>query len=137
MSLLKKLAGETALYGLSSIVGRFLNYLLVPLYTRQFLTGEYGVVSELYAYTGFLMVVFSYRMESAFFRFGTPIEDRKNTYSTATWAMLLSTLVLVGSIWLFAQPIADALNYHSHPEYIRWFALILGFGANCLLRCCV
>ena len=77
MSLLKKLAGETALYGLSSIVGRFLNYLLVPLYTRQFLTGEYGVVSELYAYSGFVMVLFSYRLESAFFRFGTVPEDRE------------------------------------------------------------
>jgi O-antigen/teichoic acid export membrane protein len=66
------LGWQKARYGLSSIVGRLLNYLLVPLYTRQFTTGEYGVVSELYAYSGFVMVLFSYRLESAFFRFGTP-----------------------------------------------------------------
>lgn len=125
MSLLKKLAGETALYGLSSIVGRFLNYLLVPLYTRQFLPGEYGVVSELYAYSGFLMVLFSYRLESAFFRFGTPEADRERSYATASWSLWLTTGLLLLSALLFAQPIADWLQYGSHPEYIRWFALII------------
>lgn len=125
MSLLKKLAGETALYGLSSIVGRFLNYLLVPLYTRQFLPGEYGVVSELYAYSGFLMVLFSYRFESAFFRFGTPEQDRERTYSTAMWSLLSTTLVFTLLALWGAQPLAQWLGYAAHPEYIRWFALIL------------
>ncbi len=130
MSLIKKLASETAIYGLSSIVGRFLNYLLVPLYTRTLLPSEYGISNELSAYAGFLMVLFSYRMESAFFRFGTPVEDRERTYSTAVWSLLSSTAVIVALMFLFAQPIANFLNYPAHPEYIRWFALILGF--DCL-----
>jgi O-antigen/teichoic acid export membrane protein len=130
MSLLKKLASETLLYGLSSIVGRLLNYLLVPLYTRQFLAGEYGVVNELYAYSGFLMVVFSYRMESAFFRFGTPDQDRQRAYGTASWSLIISTLCFVALLFVFAQPVAAWLRYAQHPEYVRWFALILGL--DCL-----
>jgi len=130
MSLLKKLAGETALYGLSSIVGRFLNYLLVPLYTRQFLTGEYGVVSELYAYSGFLMVLFSYRLESAFFRFGTAPEDRERAYSTTSWSLFFSTVFLLSAALFFAQPLATWLNYPQNPEYIRWFAWIIAL--DCL-----
>jgi O-antigen/teichoic acid export membrane protein len=130
MSLLKKLAGETALYGLSSIIGRFLNYLLVPLYTRQFTTAEYGVVNELYAYSGFLMVILSYRMESAFFRFGTPEPDRERAYGTAIGSLLVSTVVIVLALCLLAQPVATWLNYPQHPEYIWYFALILGL--DCL-----
>ncbi len=129
MSLIKKLAGETAIYGLSSIVGRFLNYLLVPLYTRTLPPSEYGISIELYSYAGFLMVMFSYRMESAFFRFGHPVADRERTYSTAMWSLLTSTSVLMALLFLFAQPIADFLNYPNHPEYVRWFALILGFDS--------
>ncbi len=130
MSLIKKLAGETALYGLSSIFGRFLNYLLVPLYTRTLLQAEYGMSNQLYAYAGFFMVVFSYRLESAFFRFGTPLEDRERTYSTAMISLLSSTTVIVTLMFVFAQPIADFLQYSAHPEYIRWLALILAL--DCL-----
>lgn len=130
MSLLKKLAGETALYGLSSIVGRLLNYLLVPLYTRTLAPGEYGVVSELYAYVGFLMVIFSYRMESAFFRFGTHEADRERAYTTGLLSLLASTTVFVAAILLFSKPIAAALEYKGHAEYIRWFGLVLAF--DCL-----
>ncbi len=130
MSLVKKLAGETAIYGLSSIVGRFLNYLLVPLYTRTLLPSEYGISNELSAYAGFLLVVFSYRMESAFFRFGTPVADRERSYSTALWSLFTSTTVIVALLFLFTQPIADFLQYSNHPEYVRWFALILAF--DCL-----
>jgi O-antigen/teichoic acid export membrane protein len=127
--LLKKLLGETALYGLSSIVGRLLNYLLVPLYTRQFTTGEYGVVSELYAYSGFVMVLFSYRMESAFFRFGTPEAERQNTYSTAVWSMLATSVLFLLLIALNADVLAAWLNYEEHPEYIVWFGAILAMDA--------
>ena len=66
MSLLKKLAGETALYGLSSILARFITYMLVPLYTRTLTKAENGTITELYAYAAFLMVILSYRLESAF-----------------------------------------------------------------------
>ena len=131
MSLIKKLAGETAVYGLSSIVGRLLNFLLTPLYTRALVdTGDYGVVIELYAYTGFMMVLFSYRMESAFFRFGTSAEDRETAFGTSSRSVMLSTLLFLGAILLFAQPIANWLQYGTHPEYIRYFGLILAF--DCL-----
>jgi O-antigen/teichoic acid export membrane protein len=131
MSLLKKLAGETALYGLSSIVGRLLNMLLVPFYTRVLTsTSEYGAVIDLYATSAFIMVLFSYRMESAFFRFGTPAEDRERTFGTGMLSLFGTTAVIAGALLLFAQPIADALQYPQHPEYVRWFALILAF--DCL-----
>lgn len=131
MSLIKKLAGETALYGLSSIVGRLLSMLLVPLYTRVLATtNEYGVVIDLYATTAFVMVLFSYRMESAFFRFGTPQEDREKAFSTGMLSMFATTGVIVFLLLFFAQPIADVLEYPQYPEYVRWFALILAF--DCL-----
>ncbi|MEO6037262.1 MAG: oligosaccharide flippase family protein, partial [Saprospiraceae bacterium] len=130
MSLVKKLASETAIYGLSSIFGRFLNYLLVPLYTRTLLQGEYGISNQLYAYAGFFMVAFSYRLESAFFRFGTPVENRERTYSTAMLSLLSTTTLIVVLMFIFSQPIADFLQIPAHPEYIRWLALILAF--DCL-----
>jgi O-antigen/teichoic acid export membrane protein len=131
MSLIKKLAGETAMYGLSSIVGRLLNMLLVPFYTRVLATtNEYGAVIDLYATSAFLMVLFSYRMESAFFRFGTPQADREKAYSTGMLSLLTSTGLIAAALLIFAQPVADALEYPAHPEYVRWFALILAF--DCL-----
>lgn len=131
MSLIKKLAGETAMYGLSSIIGRLLNMLLVPFYTRVLAdTHEYGAVIDLYATSAFIMVLFSYRMESAFFRFGTPAEDREKTYSTGMLSLLVTTALIAGLLLLFAQPVATALKYPDHPEYVRWFALILAF--DCL-----
>lgn len=131
MSLIKKLAGETALYGLSSIVGRLLNMLLVPFYTRVLATtNEYGAVIDLYATSAFLMVLFSYRMESAFFRFGTPAEDREKTYSTGMLSLFGTTAIIAAILLIFALPIADGLEYPQHPEYVRWFALILAF--DCL-----
>lgn len=131
MSLIKKLAGETAIYGLSSIVGRLLNMLLVPFYTRVLATtSEYGAVIDLYATSAFVMVLFSYRMESAFFRFGTPSDDRERTFSTGMLSLFASTAAIAGALLLFAQPIAEVLQYPQHPEYVRWFALILAF--DCL-----
>jgi O-antigen/teichoic acid export membrane protein len=132
MSLIKKLAGETALYGLSSILGRLLNmFLLVPLHTRTLRdTSDFGAVIDLYATSAFVMVFFSYRMESAFFRFGTPKEDRERAYSTGMLSILTTTFLIAAALLVFAQPLADALQYPLHPEYVRWFALILAF--DCL-----
>ncbi len=129
MSLLKKLAGQTVVYGLSSIVGRLLNYLLVPLYTRIFLTSEYGVVTELYGYVGFLMVIFTYGMETAFFRYVKDEGLSKDASSTALSSLLLSTIMLVSCMLLFSGSISNLINYSAHPEYIIWFTLILGFDA--------
>lgn len=129
MSLIKKLAGETAVYGLSSIVGRFLNYFLVPLYTNIFTTAEYGIVVDLYAWAGLLTVLFVYRMETGFFRFGTKKEDRDKTYSTLSTALLITTPVFCGLLIGFAEPIAIWMKYPEQSNYIICFALILGLEA--------
>ncbi len=130
MSLLKKLASETALYGLSSILGRFITYMMVPLYTRTLSKAENGTITELYAYSAFLMVLLSYRLESAFFRYGTPQEDRDRAFSTAMWSLMGTTLLITLAVLASEQNIANALAYDKHPEYIRWFALMLAF--DCL-----
>jgi O-antigen/teichoic acid export membrane protein len=89
--------------------------------------GEYGVVTELYAWIGVLMVFFTYRMETGFFRFGTPKADRERTFSTISINLLISTPILAGLMIVFAAPIANWLAYEGNSEYIIWFALILAF----------
>ena len=128
MNPLKKLASQTAIYGLSSVVGRLLNYLLVPLYTRYFLPAEYGVVTELYAYVAFLVVLLTYGMETAFFRFSKKEETAK-VYSTTLISLLISSVVFVGLIFLNSSAISQWLGYANHPEYIQFFALIIGMDA--------
>jgi O-antigen/teichoic acid export membrane protein len=125
---LKKLASQTAIYGLSSVLGRLLNYLLVPLYTRYFLPAEYGVVTELYAYVAFLVVLLTYGMETAFFRFSKKEESTK-VYSTTLISLLISSVVFVGLIFLNSSAISQWLGYANHPEYIQFFALIIGMDA--------
>lgn len=129
MNLLKKLAGQTAIYGLSSIVGRLLNYLLVPLYTRYFSTAEYGEVTTLYAYVAFLVVILTYGMETAFFRFSQNEQDKKSVYSTTLISLLISSAIFIILMFMNADSIANALNFDGHPEYIQWFALIVGLDA--------
>jgi O-antigen/teichoic acid export membrane protein len=133
MSLIKKLAGETVLYGLSSIIGRFLNVMLVPLYTNIFDKAEYGIVTNFFANMAFLMVIYSYRMESAFFRYGTPKEDRNNAYTTGIYSLISSTLLLLLTVVVFAQPIAQFMRYPDHADFVRYFGLILAFDCLCEL----
>lgn len=129
MNPLNKLAGQTAIYGLSSIVGRLLNYLLVPLYTRYFTTAEYGEVTTLYAYVAFLVIILNYGMETAFFRFSQREDNKRLVYSTSLISLLFSSLLFVVLMWVNADAIAAALNFQGHPEYIQWFALIVGLDA--------
>ena len=127
--MLKKLAGETALYGLSSIVGRLLNYLLVPLYTRVLLPDAYGIIAELYALSALLMVLFTYRMETAFFRFGTEPAQLPRAFRTALTSLSISSGVLAGLLFLLAEPITVHLLHYAPDQaiYVRLFALILLF----------
>ncbi|MDP7430152.1 MAG: oligosaccharide flippase family protein, partial [Flavobacteriales bacterium] len=126
MNPLKQLAGQTAIYGLSSIVGRLLNYLLVPLYTRYFIPAEYGVVTELYAYVAFLVIILTYGLETAFFRFSQKQYDKKLVYSTSLISLIISSIVFVGLMIFYQLPISNWLEYPTHPEYVMWFALIIG-----------
>ena len=129
MNPLKQLAGQTAIYGLSSIVGRLLNYLLVPLYTRYFIPAEYGVVTELYAYVAFLVIILTYGLETAFFRFSQKQYDKKLVYSTSLISLIVSSILFVVLMISSQQSIANWLEYPQNPEYIMWFALIIGLDA--------
>ena len=129
MNPLKKLAGQTVIYGLSSVVGRLLNYLLVPLYTRYFLPEEYGVITELYAYVAFLVVILTYGIETSFFRYSQKSPNKKTVYSTALISLLITSTIFVSIIYFNAFSIANWLQYPNFPEYIRWFAIIIGLDA--------
>lgn len=129
MSLFKRLAAETAIYGISSIVGRALYFLLTPLYTRILDRSIYSETIELFAYTALVMVVFTYRMETAFFRFGAKEEERKKAFDTGALSLLISSLVFSLVLLILHQPIAGILGYAAHSEYIAILALIILFDA--------
>ena len=128
MNPLKKLAGQTAIYGLSSIVPRFLNYLLVPLYTRVFIPEEYGVVTELYAYVTFVLVILTYGLETGYFRFAEKNNEDK-VYTTSVLFLFVSSFLFVSGVIYFAKDIAAWLDYEGRSIYVTWFAIIIGIDA--------
>ena len=124
---LKSLAKDTALYGLSSIVGRFLNYLLVPLYTYKIAaeSGGYGIVTNLYAYTALFLALLTFGMETTLFRFANkPGADEKMVYSNALRMVGTVGLVFLAGVFAFLRPISGAMGYEAHPEYVGIFAVI-------------
>lgn len=123
------LAGQTAIYGLSTVGGRFLNYLLVVVHTKAFSPAEYGAISDLYAYVGFFIILFTYGLETAFFRFSQKHNGDARVYSTALRSVVVSSLLLVGLLVALATPISDALSYGGSPEYIIYLGAILGLDA--------
>lgn len=129
MSTLRKLAGQTATYGLSTIVGRLLNYLLVPLHTALFLPEEYGVVSEFYAYVAFFVVVLTFGMETTFFRFANAAKDKENVARQAiSLIVLLNGAFLVAAI-VSSSAIARWMGYPHHRDFVIWMAAILAMDA--------
>jgi O-antigen/teichoic acid export membrane protein len=127
---IRQLAGQTAVYGLGTIVPRFLNYaLLTPFYTRVFRLGEYGVVTELYAYIIVLLVVLTYGMETGFFRFTEKEKDKKKVFSTAIFALFVTSVLFVLIVGLLNREIADILDYSENREYIILFSLIVAIDA--------
>ncbi len=123
---IRKLAGQTAVYGLSSIVGRLLNYLLVPLYTYKFTNAaDYGVVSELYAWVAFLVVLLTFGMETAYFRFRKENTNEKEVFASGFFILTAINLFFVASIFLFNQSIANALLFQEHPEYILLLGIVV------------
>jgi O-antigen/teichoic acid export membrane protein len=130
MSIAKKLVGQTAAYGLSSIVGRALNYLLVPVYTEVFLREEYGIVSYLYSFTAFFNVLFTYGMETAFFRYANKEGvNKQELYNRTLTVIILSSVLLTSILILLAEPIAAYVNLPYKEEYIIWLALVLAIDA--------
>jgi len=130
MSRIKTLAKETAIYGISSILGRMLNWLLVPLYTQYMIPAEYGIVTELYAYVAFLVILYTYGMETAYFRFATSgNKDEKTIFSLTQTSILFSSLLLSSILILFSTPVVNYLEYPGQERYIVWFSIILAIDA--------
>lgn len=129
---IKKLAGQTVIYGLGTIVPRFLNYLLTPLLTYGFTAAEYGINSELYAYISFLNVIFTYGMETTFFNFSSKLENKEEVYNTALISLILSSVFFSLLFLIFAGSIADGLSTPNSiylPQFIIWSVLIVASDA--------
>lgn len=121
MANLKSLAKDTAIYGMSSIIGRFLNYLLVPLYTAKIsaASGGYGVITNMYAYTALLMVILTYGMETTFFRFANKEgENAQRVYATTLTMVGTTSLLFVALVFLFLSPLSGLMGYADHPSYV-------------------
>lgn len=129
MNPLKKLAGETAIYGVSSIVGRFLNWLLFPVYTYIFAPEEYGIVANLMSYVALFLVLLTYGMETGYFRFANKEGKTEITFTTGFFSLSASTLVFWLLIFVFLNPLADYLKISEHKEYILLLAATLGLDA--------
>lgn len=131
---MKRLAGETAIYGVSSIVGKFLNWMLVPMYTRVLATeSDFGIVTNLYAWTALLMVILTYGMETGFFRFMNKKEITlpMRVYATTLFSLAFTSVLFVVFVFGGLGPISRALGYGAHPEYIGMMAGIVAIDAFC------
>ena len=126
MANLKSLVKDTAIYGLSSIVARFINYFLVPIQTKRFNAagGQYGIITNVYAYVSLLIILLTYGMETTFFRFMSKEgENPQRVYSTALRMVATTSLIFAAVVSMFLQPIANLMGYADHPEYI-WVMFI-------------
>jgi O-antigen/teichoic acid export membrane protein len=129
---LKKLAGQTVIYGLGTILPRFLNYFLTPILTRIFLPAEYGINSELYAYMSFVNIIFVYGMETTFFNFYSKLDNKAEVYNTAVMSLLCSSALFSVILLFFAPAIGEALSTPNatYPAvFITWCVLIVASDA--------
>ena len=132
MANMKSLAKDTAIYGLSSIVGRFLNYWLVPLYTHYMPTesGDYGISTNLYAYTALILVLLTFGMETTLFRFANEEGEKPDTVFSTGFGMIASlTAVFLILVFGFITPIADHLGYAEHHNYLMMMAAVVAMDA--------
>lgn len=121
MGKLTNIAKDTAIYGLSSIIGRFLNYWLVPLYTAKLsaASGGYGVITNMYAYTALIMVLLTFGMETTYFRFTNKTQENAMTvYSTTLISVGMVSLSFIALIFLFLSPLSQLMGYANHPSYV-------------------
>ena len=138
MAGIKSLAKDTAIYGLSSIIGRFLNWLLVPIYTMKLTEAQYGVVTNLYAYVALTLIVLTYGMETGFFRFVNR-EDCKvpmRVYSTVLISLASTSALFIGLVFLFLGPLSRALDCAAHPQYIWMLAVTVAIDAFTAIPFC-
>lgn len=133
LSGIKKLAGQTIWYGASSIAARFLNYLLTPYLTAKLANVAYGEMSLVYAAIPFLNIIFTYGLETAYFRFAKKAEDQDRVYNTATVSLLTTTTLFTALLLLFRNQLAALIGIPDHPEYVTWSAFIIAFDALSVL----
>lgn len=132
MANLKSLAKDTAIYGLSSIAARFIGYLLVPIETAKFNAagGQYGIITNIYAYIALLIIILTYGMETTFFRFmNRPGEDPRKVYPTTLHTVGFTSLLFVVVLALFIHPVASAIGYPDHPEYLMIMGVCVAIDA--------
>ena len=137
----KKFLSQTAIYGLTGIIGRLLNYFLTPFYTGIFLPDEYGGISVFYAYAALLNVVYTHGMETTYFRFiaKNNVQEGENNdnnslkngkpYNLSLSSVLFTSLIFSSLMWIFAQPIATFLEYPDNALFVKWFAGIIAIDA--------
>lgn len=128
-STLTSLIKDTAVYGLSSMFGRFLNWLLTFVYVRVLLTEEFGQMTNLYAWTAILMILLTYGMETAFFRFANKHEQPADVYTTTLWSLGISSLLFVLLGWLFLDPLAASLHVAEHKDLLSCLIIIVASDA--------
>ena len=131
MAGLKALAKDTALYGLSSIIGRLLNLLLVPLYVVKVNNYEFGEVTQLYAWTGLLLAILTYGLETGFFRFANKDEelDPKVVYSTCLTSLWATSSLFLILVLIFLNPISGSMGFEGKSNYIAMMAVITAVDA--------
>jgi O-antigen/teichoic acid export membrane protein len=129
LSGIKKLAGQTLWYGASSIAARFLNYLLTPYLTFALTGAAYGEMSLVYAVIPFLNIIFTYGLETAYFRYSKNKEQEAEVYNTAMVSLIVSTVILTFILILFNGQLASLIGIKEHPEYFTWSAFIIAFDA--------
>lgn len=124
MSSLKKLLGQTALYGLSSIVGRALNFLLVPFYTSVLTIHDFGIMTDVYVYMAFLNIVYLFGMETTYFRFANESDEKTAFNHAFSWILVIGSIFSFSFI-AFSQKIATSLSYPNQSHFIIFLSLIL------------
>ena len=132
MANIKSLLKDTAVYGMSSIIGRFLNYMLVPLYTRVIPaeSGGYGMVTNLYAYVALILVILTFGMETTFFRFANKDDENPHcVFSTTIFMVSALSAVFLALVFGLINPISEALGYVDHKEYILMLATVVALDA--------
>ena len=129
MSIIKKLASQTAVYGLSTMLGRFLNYALVPLYLSKFTPAEYGIVSVMFTYASFLAILFALGLETAFFNFSKQTNNPGKVFSTATFTLILTGFAAILIARWTGPQIMDWMGYPQYPQLIEYLVLILAADA--------
>lgn len=133
MSFVRKLAGQTAIYGIPSIVGRLINFLLVFLFTQYFVPEIFAAHTEFYAYAAFFLVLIPHGMETAFFNFMRRDEQLAKVFTTSIISVAVISLLFLLVIALNASEIALFMGYPDHPEYVNWFAVILFFDVMAMI----